>query len=508
MEGLPQIRDKTLLPVDIASRPYLTDHCFLGHAVLPAVEAMQMLAASVKSVKPDADVTNLSEARFDKFFYLKPGSDRISAFVDISIYENGDVTARLITKTTSQKSRITRTRDHAVILFPASIGQIPQIPIDIACALEGVSFDIPEEKIYSELVRFGPAYHNIKGMLHISKDGAVAEIIAPVFPENNDRMDLLGSPFPLDAAFHAACVWGQRFRHLVAFPVGLEKRVVLKKTNPGETCFCRVVPVNTESDLLIFDAWIYDSVGVLLEAVSGIQMRDISAGAMKPPQWIINDGTTDKHDQRISDQYCLSIIERNTLMPFAEKALSTDELKRLEKMGRKRKKSYLAARLACKRLSRRLSGNDMDTPADRISTISHDLVRPCCPLTDGSRAVSCAASHDSRFAVAIASGKRVGIDVEKISERVLKSRELYMTEDEKAVVDASFLGEIQAALRIWSIKEAAAKALNTTLADSWNRVRVKNTGRDESRVEIDGKGRYPVLHYFIDDHLFTIIEMP
>ena len=152
--------------------------------------------------------------------------------------------------------------------------------------------------------------------------------------------------------------------------------------------------------------------------------------------------------------------------------------------------------------------NDMDTPADRISTISLDLVRPCCPLTDRSRVVSCAASHDSRFAVAIASGKRVGIDVEKISERVLKSRDLYMTEDEKAVAEASFLGEIQAVLRIWSIKEAAAKALNTTLADSWNRVRVKDIGRDESRVEIDHKGGYPVVHHTIDDHLITVIEMP
>ena len=505
MEGLPQIRGKTLVPVDIAFRPYLTDHCFLGHAVLPAVEAMQMLATSVKTVKPDADVTCLSEARFDKFLYIGQAG---GCFADISIYENGDITARLITKTTSKKNRITRTRDHAVILFPASIGHIPQIPIDIACALEGVSFDIPEEKIYSELVRFGPAYHNIKGILHVSQDGAAAEIRAPVYDDNDDRMDLLGSPFPLDAAFHAACVWGQRFRHLVAFPVGVKKRVVIKKTNPGETCFCRVVPVNTESDLLVFDAWIYDSEGVLFEAVSGIQMRDVSAGAMKPPQWIIDDGTTDKHDQRISDQYCLSIIERNTLMPFAEKALSTDELKRLEKMGRERKKSYLAARLACKRLSRRLSGNDMDTPADSISTISPDLVRPNCPLTDGSRMFSCAASHDSRFAVAVASGKRIGIDVEKISERVLKSRDLYMTEDEKAVAEASFLGEIQAVLRIWSIKEAAAKALNTTLADSWNRVRVKDIGRDESRVEIDHKGGYPVVHHTIDDHLITVIEMP
>lgn len=508
MEGLPQIRDKILAPLDIAVRPYLMDHCFLGHAVLPAVEAMQMLAASVKEVKPDADVTCLTEAKFDKFLYIEPGSDYIAAFADISVYENGDITARLITKTTSKKSRITRTKDHAVIRFPASRGQIPQIPIDIACALEGISLDIPEEKIYSELVQFGPAYHNIKGILHISQDGAIAEILAPVYPENDDKIDLLGSPFPLDAAFHAACVWGQRFRRLVAFPVGLEKRVVLKKIRPGETCFCRVVPVRTESDLLIFDAWIYDSEGVLFEAVSGIQMRDVSAGAMKPPLWIMDQGTSDKHDQWIKDHYCLSVIERNTLMPFAEKALAAEELNRLEKMGTERKKSYLAARLACKRLSRRLSGNDMHTPAEDILTVSPDGVRPCCPLTDGSDVLSCAASHDSRFAVAVASKNRIGIDVEEIAERVLKSKALYIRDDEKAVVDTCGLEEIEAALRIWTIKEAAAKALNTALTDSWNRVCVEFVGTDESRIKIDNKDVYQVLHHTIDDHLVTIIELP
>ena len=83
-----------------------------------------------------------------------------------------------------------------------------------------------------------------------------------------------------------------------------------------------------------------------------------------------------------------------------------------------------------------------------------------------------------------------------------------MTEDEKALTGASCLDEIQAALRIWSIKEATAKALNTTLADSWNRVRVKVIGMDESLMEIDGKGGHKVLHQTIDDHLVTIIELP
>jgi len=39
----------------------------------------------------------------------------------------------------------------------------------------------------------------------------------------------LGSPFPLDAAMHAACVWGQRFGGIVPFSCCFEKRVILSE---------------------------------------------------------------------------------------------------------------------------------------------------------------------------------------------------------------------------------------------------------------------------------------
>ncbi len=507
MEGLSQIEEKVRVPVDIAVHPHLMDHCVEGQAVLPAVEAMQILSASVKALKPDMDVACLAYVRFDKFLYIQPDTKHLTAFNDISVHENGNITAELLTKTKSPKTPITRIKEHARICFIKNTAEKPPLPLDLASALEGISFDIPAHRIYRDLVPFGPAYHNIQDVLHISEDGAVANIRAPVTRDSRDNSALLGSPFPLDAAFHSACVWGQRFARFVAFPVGFEKRMIFNRTRPGETYISRVIPVKTGSDLLVFDVWIYDSQGVLFEAVSGVQMKDISAGRMKPPQWIIFDGKPKERKLILKDPDCLSIIELKTLMPFAEKSLAGDELKRFEKMGKKRKQSYLAARLACKRLSRKLSGNDINTPADHITTICSDQSRPSCPLTDGSKPFSCAASHDDRFAVAVASGKRVGIDVEKISEKVLKSQDLYMSKDEQALVQDSCLGETESALRVWSIKEAVSKALNTNLADSWKRVRVKDIGSHESCIGIDNKGDYTVFHDTVDRHLFTIIEM-
>ncbi len=289
MEGLPKIAEKVRVSVDITIHPHLMDHHVEGRAILPAVEAMQTLAVSIKTFKPDVDVTCLTDARFDKFLHIPPDRKHITAFNDISIYENGNISARLLTKTTSQKTSITRVKEHANVCFSENIKEKPRLPLDLESVLDGITFDIPSERIYSDLVPFGPAYHNLQDILHISEAGAIANIRTPITTDDHDMSELLGSPFTLDAAFHAACVWGQRFARFTAFPVAFKKRMIFNRTRPGGTYIGRVIPVRTESDLLVFDVWIYNPDGVLFEAVSGIHMRDVSAGRMIPPQWVIAD---------------------------------------------------------------------------------------------------------------------------------------------------------------------------------------------------------------------------
>ena len=96
--------------------------------------------------------------------------------------------------------------------------------------------------------------------------------------------NLLGSPFPLDAAMHAACVWGQRFS--VPFTIRFEKRLIYHEIRKGGTYLGRVLPVNIDRKSLTFDAWIYDLNDVIYEIISGIKMRDITRGCLYPPQWI------------------------------------------------------------------------------------------------------------------------------------------------------------------------------------------------------------------------------
>ena len=98
----------------------------------------------------------------------------------------------------------------------------------------------------------------------------------------------LGSPFPLDGAFHAACVLGQRSADFVPFPVGFDRRIILRPKQPGSSYNTRVELLSRTRDELLFDLHIFDDTGQVYERVTGVRMRDVSGGKIKPPEWIRN----------------------------------------------------------------------------------------------------------------------------------------------------------------------------------------------------------------------------
>jgi len=270
------------LPVDIPLRPYLRDHRFEGRAVYPAVEAMQILAATVKRCQPDIHGNRMTAVRFDKFLFLPSEAASIPALVEVFTHDNMDLTAALLTRTRLKKAAMSRIKTHATLSLSNLDHEVAELPPVPAASLSGTCIQISPDRIYDELVPFGRAYRNLCDKLIISPDGALAAIRSPdIEPEGP-----LGSPFPLDAAFHAACVWAQRYSGVVAFPVGLDCRVVVSPACPGQKYFSRFVPILKAADGLIFDIWIYDTRGRLCELAVGVHMRDVSGGRLQPPGWI------------------------------------------------------------------------------------------------------------------------------------------------------------------------------------------------------------------------------
>jgi phosphopantetheinyl transferase (holo-ACP synthase) len=441
-------------------------------------------------------------ASFDRFLLIEGDARVIDASHELEVYDSGRMTSVLTTEGPIGGKGIRRMKVHACVDFAAESGcGAGRMPTDLASALEGVCRRITSCELYDELVPFGPSYRNVSGDVYLSENGGMASVCAASHPAPSEH---LGSPFPLDGALHVACAWGQRFHNVVAFPVGFGERLIIDPTVPGEMYFCRIWPISVTGEVLTFDISIHDSAGCLREYVRDMKMKDVSGGRVKPPQWIRSEGGLSL--SAISD-HCtaVSIVEIDAIADFAVQALSLGERERFERLGKRRQRSFLAGRLALKHLARKLAGGDRVTPASGIHTIMPDRIHPRCPMPGGRVEAFCSLSHDSRFAIAVAGDGEIGVDVEKISDRVLKARHIYMGVEEMKLTETSILGALEASVRVWSIKEGVSKAMDIPLAESWRQISVDDVGWNTSHLTVGG-ARYAAFHDTVDDHIFTLVK--
>jgi len=195
----------------------------------------------------------------------------------------------------------------------------------------------------------------------------------------------------------------------------------------------------------------------------------------------------------------MTLLKLDALPRSAEHTLTRSELQLWRAMGKPRRRSFLASRVALKELTRSLDPAGCPADPRQINTIAADRVRPRCHETG--RAV--AVAHDARWVIAVAGDRPIGVDVEPITEQAFRLMEMFLDEGEQDLVRECR----ETATRLWTIKEAAAKALNVDLPVAWDRVRVEASGPTTSNLLVDG-ARVDAWHEVIDDHLFTVLQLP
>lgn len=278
----------TQAAVDICVRPWFADHCVNGRAVLPAVESMLLLAAGIAGENPDIDIRVMEDVRFRKFLEIPGGSARVAVLVEYEREENGSVRARLLSRV--RRSVMTRLQEHGSILFSPGRTAGPLAADIVPSPLAGPVTRVSAREVYRELVPFGPSYQTLQDSLHLSGEEAWARLLAPCLDFAGQVGQILGSPFPLDGAFHAACVLGQRAAGFTPFPVGFGRRIIIKPTRAGASYFTRVNLVSRQPDELVFDLCIFDQQGTVYESVTGLTMRDVSGRAGRPGRAAGADG--------------------------------------------------------------------------------------------------------------------------------------------------------------------------------------------------------------------------
>ncbi len=199
---------------------------------------------------------------------------------------------------------------------------------------------------------------------------------------------------------------------------------------------------------------------------------------------------------------CLGMIlfDMETISPVEENLFTPREAGKATRMGPRRRKGYTAARVALKKLTRQLNLVEEDRPDRAIETLGPDGVKPCL----GESGIYCSVSHSARLVVAVAHRHPVGVDLEMVSEKVMRTKHLFMSPMERDLILSSGLGPERAATRLWTIKEAAAKAFGLHLFQAIREVEVVSVEEEEGVMKYQEK-TYPARHAEGNGHVITLI---
>lgn len=266
-------------PCTIGVQSWFRDHSVGGTIVLPAVETMLLLAARCITMRPEIDVRVMEDVRFGKFLEIPADAATVAAMIECDGDTDCRVQARLLSHV--QLGAMARIKEHGALFFPPA-GLAPQVRQNIDPAPPtGPSIEIDAKRLYRELVPFGPHYRTLQETLYLTENEAWGRLRAADLPFIDPVQEIIGSPFPLDGAMHAACVLGQQSEDFPPFPVGFARRSISRPTQPGEKYLTRVTMTSRTRDELLFDLVIFSEEGCLYETVTGLRMRDVRKALKK-----------------------------------------------------------------------------------------------------------------------------------------------------------------------------------------------------------------------------------
>jgi phosphopantetheinyl transferase len=176
--------------------------------------------------------------------------------------------------------------------------------------------------------------------------------------------------------------------------------------------------------------------------VNQIGLKSISASSLT------NDSLMWPGIERLQSAYLgMILLDIETISPVGEHLFTARETARAVRMGPRRRRGFTAARVALKRLARQLNLAEEDRPDRAIETLDPDGVRPCLAESG----IYCSVSHCGRFVAVVAHRHPIGVDLEMVSGKPIRTRHLFMSPGESKLISLSGLGPERAATRAWTI---------------------------------------------------------
>ncbi len=272
------------LPVTLPVLPEWVDHAIQGKATVPVALLLDLMVrvASEQDIVSEANAPLLiRDAFFPRFLPARevPRCTFEIAF-DAAAGESAKVGTRAtLTSRIALAGGISRTRTHLTLTLGGSSSPLPALP-----PIANDDIVLPADRIYAELIPFGPRYRNLRDSVRLSRAGGVGCVRSPA-PAGSEP-SRAGCPYLFDGAMHLACLWGQRYAGVVAYPTGFSARALALPLAQGERR-CVVAPRSVESRSLVFDLWLTDENDRVCDTIAGLTMVPL-AGGSRPPDWIVH----------------------------------------------------------------------------------------------------------------------------------------------------------------------------------------------------------------------------
>ena len=183
--------------------------------------------------------------------------------------------------------------------------------------------------------------------------------------------------------------------------------------------------------------------------------------------------------------------------------LTRHEEERLAATGPRRRRAFLAGRVALKILGAKWGHVPPDRSARDVETTRPERPEPRCGEGPGSPA-GCSLTHDSRFAVAVAADRPLGVDMEEAAPRLRRIARGFASPGERRLAEGSSLGDLAALARVFTLKEAVVKATSGELFPTLAEVEVLDLGEGESRFSFRG-GLFMARHAVVGGHVLTLL---
>ncbi len=471
--------------------PFLKDHAFNGRIVVPAVLLLEMMAQNAKLLFPEHQLTKVNSIDFKGILNLKEDLEMkvITEIVcselnsDSAVIE-GMIYYELMNQRLQMKRRKVIAKFEAILRPVDYIGEqenvFPFFPVS--------DLIIEKEEIYPDLVGIGESFNHLDSVLQLSPEkGITGQLIKRNTKENQIPRDqyLLGDLFIRDSAYHLASIFGNHVVGGFNIPFHMSD-IHFNKSLGDKSYFCAAHILEHTDTESAYSLKIVDEKGSVAESYGRISYTykvdilgdsRVEENIIKRMERIRELGDLEKAiQQQVEFIGIWSVTMVEKIEAFLKKLLTNDEIAIYNKYLRgKSRLDFLGGRILSK-LNILYAMNKWpitlsdftDLNIKRTENgapellIKENINKPLFSISHKTNYIFCAAQNHGSL----------GIDLEEISERLIKVKEKYVSKEEEEILlscnrDSANLypSLIHLYTALWASKEAIIKYLNKSFYD-------------------------------------------